>query len=101
MTETILDPATLAKLEPGLVSPLVAYLASEACEVSGETFAVGGGYVSRVAVVEGAGTLFEGDSYSPEDVIERWGAIMDLGQAKPYGSAMEAIQVALAKATSR
>lgn len=97
MTETILDEATLSKLEPELVSPLVAYLASEACEDSGQTYAVGGGYVSRVAVVEGAGTVFRGDTLSPEQVAEGWAAINDLSDATPFGSAMEAVQVALKK----
>src|SRR5262245_818044 len=68
MTETILDAATLAKLEPALVSPVVAYLASEKCEESGQVYAVGGGYVSRVAVVEGRGTFFAGGELTPEQV---------------------------------
>ncbi|MBZ0122234.1 MAG: SDR family NAD(P)-dependent oxidoreductase, partial [Sandaracinaceae bacterium] len=100
MTETILDAATLAKLEPELVSPLVALLASEACEHSGEVFAVGGGYVSRVAVVEGAGTLF-GGPMTPEDVLARMAAITDLSAAKPFASAMDEVQAALGRITSR
>jgi NAD(P)-dependent dehydrogenase (short-subunit alcohol dehydrogenase family) len=35
--------------DPANVSPLVAYLASESCEFSGETFYVQGGQVTRVA----------------------------------------------------
>lgn len=33
-----------------MVSPVVAYLASEACEMSGEIFSVAGGRVARVLV---------------------------------------------------
>jgi 3-hydroxyacyl-CoA dehydrogenase/3a,7a,12a-trihydroxy-5b-cholest-24-enoyl-CoA hydratase len=101
MTETILDEATLSKLEPSLVSPVVAHLASEACEDSGQVYAVGGGYVSRVAVVEGAGTFFPGGELTPEQVADGWATINDLSQAKPFGNAMEAVQVALAKATGK
>jgi hypothetical protein len=35
--------------DPANVSPLVAYLASDLCEFSGETFYVQGGQVTRVA----------------------------------------------------
>ncbi|MFK7985763.1 MAG: SDR family oxidoreductase [Sandaracinaceae bacterium] len=96
MTETILDEATLSKLEPALVSPLVAHLCSEGCEDTGQTYAVGGGYISRVAVVEAAGALLSGD-VTPEQVAANWDEISDLSAAKPYGSAMEAVQVALTR----
>lgn len=101
MTETILDEATLSKLEPALVSPLVAYLASERCAESGEVYAVGGGYVSRVAVVEGAGTFFATTEIAPEQIEASWAQINDLESARPFSSAMEAIQIALAKATGK
>ena len=41
MTEDLLGPL-VEKLDPALVSPVVAYLASEACDVSGEIYSVGG-----------------------------------------------------------
>ncbi|MCA9609761.1 MAG: SDR family oxidoreductase [Myxococcales bacterium] len=96
MTETILDAATLAKLEPTLVSPLVAYLASEGCEANGQIYAVGGGYVSRVALVEGAGTMLSGE-VTPEQVAGAWADIEDLSAAKPFANAMEAVGAALGK----
>ncbi|MCB9591300.1 MAG: SDR family oxidoreductase [Sandaracinaceae bacterium] len=96
MTETILDEATLAKLEPTLVSPLVAYLASEGCASNGQVYAVGGGYVSRVAVVEGAGTMLSGE-VTPESVAGAWAEIEDLSAAKPFANAMEAVGAALGK----
>lgn len=97
MTETILDAATLAKLEPKMVSPVVVYLASEACEEVGEVYAVGGGYVSRVAIVEAKGALFTGAELSPEQVREGWAQINDLTGAAPFANAMAAIQAALGK----
>ena len=97
MTETILDAATLAKLEPSWVSPVVAHLASANCDSNGQTYAVGGGYVSRVALVEGAGVIFEGEGVSPEQIAERWADVEDLSGAKPFPNAMAAIQAALGK----
>ena len=43
------------KLDPGLVSPLVAYLAHEECPVTGEMFSVGGGRVAQVFIAETQG----------------------------------------------
>jgi NAD(P)-dependent dehydrogenase (short-subunit alcohol dehydrogenase family) len=40
----------MERFEPSLVSPAVAYLASEECEYTGEVWSVGGGSVSRVFV---------------------------------------------------
>jgi hypothetical protein len=36
------------RLLPGLVTPVVAFLAHESCPVSGELYSVGGGRVARV-----------------------------------------------------
>ena len=49
MTEELLGAfgITSEQFGPELVSPAVAYLASEACELSGEVWSVGGGSVSR------------------------------------------------------
>ncbi len=52
MTEELLGAfgITADQFGPGLVSPAVAYLASEACELTGEIWSVGGGSVSRFFV---------------------------------------------------
>lgn len=49
MTEGLLGEV-LEYFQPELVSPAVAYLASEACEVVSEVWSVGGGSVSRIFV---------------------------------------------------
>ncbi|MBU3701604.1 MAG: SDR family oxidoreductase [Acidimicrobiia bacterium] len=46
MTEGLFEDL-IDKMDPALVSPLVAYLASEACEVSGEVYSAAGGIISR------------------------------------------------------
>ncbi|MFW6051183.1 MAG: SDR family oxidoreductase [Myxococcota bacterium] len=94
MTETIMPPEVLEKLKPELVSPLVAYLSSDQCHDTAQIYAVGGGYVSRVAVVEGRGVRFGGE-VSPEAVAERWSAVNDLEGAQPYPNAMEAAAAAM------
>jgi NAD(P)-dependent dehydrogenase (short-subunit alcohol dehydrogenase family) len=74
MTETIMG-ALGDKLDPGLVSPLVAYLAHEDCPVSGQTFSVGGGRVAHVFIGETQG--FTKADLSLEDVRDNWGTITD------------------------
>lgn len=79
MTQELLGPMA-ERLEPGLVSPVVAYLASEACEVTGEIYSVAGGTVSRmfVGLTPGWFKRPEGDgSLTPEDVQENLAAIRD------------------------
>ena len=91
MTEGILPPPVLDQLKPEYVSALVAYLASEEFESTGQVYAVGAGYVSRVAVVEGKGARLEpADAAAPEAVRSHWEAVSDLSEAKPYKNAMEA-----------
>jgi NAD(P)-dependent dehydrogenase (short-subunit alcohol dehydrogenase family) len=77
MTEDVMPPQLLEVLEPENVSPLVAYLASEACTDSGKIFSVGGGYIARVAIVEGPGATFD-DGFTPEDVQAKYAEICDM-----------------------
>ncbi len=90
MTETVMPPDMLKKLLPEYVSPLVAYLCSEACQETGQTYAVGGGYASRVAIMEAPGVVLDVASLTPEAVVEQWGKINDMSGARAYASAMEA-----------
>lgn len=53
MTEDYTPPDVLARMPAEAVSPLVAWLASPACDVSGQTFVAGGGRVRAAASVEG------------------------------------------------
>jgi NAD(P)-dependent dehydrogenase (short-subunit alcohol dehydrogenase family) len=78
MTEDVMPPQLLERIQPEHVSPVVAYLASETCTDTGRIYSVGGGYVARVAIVEGAGTAFD-EVPSPEDIAERWEAINAVG----------------------
>lgn len=74
MTEDILG-GLKDKLDPGLVSPLVAYLAHEECSVSGQLFSVGGGRVAQVFLGETKG--YYNAALTPEDVQDNWSTITD------------------------
>jgi NAD(P)-dependent dehydrogenase (short-subunit alcohol dehydrogenase family) len=72
MTEDLLGPL-VEKIAPELVSPVVAYLASEECDVNGEIYSVGGGRVSRIFIAEAPG-YFKKD-LTIEDVRDNWDTI--------------------------
>ncbi len=83
MTEDLMPPEVLERLRPEHVSPLVGYLSSPACEESGSVFSVGGGYVARVAIIEGEGVAFD-DVPTVEDVAARFEQIRALGQPTEF-----------------
>ncbi|MFD1936160.1 SDR family oxidoreductase [Nonomuraea mangrovi] len=74
MTEALLPAEFEAKFTAERVSALVAFLAHESCEASGEVFSVGGGKVARVFVAEGPG--WKTDDLSPEAIADNWDSIM-------------------------
>ncbi|MCH7585337.1 MAG: SDR family NAD(P)-dependent oxidoreductase [Acidobacteria bacterium] len=79
MTQELLGPMA-DRLQPALVSPVVAYLASEACDVTGEVYSVAGGTVSRMFVGLTQGWFKHPDkdgALTPEDVEENLSAIRD------------------------
>jgi putative sterol carrier protein len=93
LTEDVMPPDIFARLEPEFVVPLVVYLCSEDCAVSGQVFNAGGGVFSRAAVLTGAGARL-GDADRPptvEQVQACWGSIRSLDQGREFTSALEAI----------
>jgi NAD(P)-dependent dehydrogenase (short-subunit alcohol dehydrogenase family) len=63
--------------EPELVSPLVVYLASETCRVTGEIFSVGGGQIARIFVGLTEGVFRKDRGLTPEEIDASLEAIMD------------------------
>ena len=74
MTEDLLGPLA-EKLDPGLITPVVAWLAHEDCDVSGEIYSCGGGRVARVFIGVTPG-YFKAD-LTLEDVRDHWEQIRD------------------------
>ena len=66
---------------PEQVAPMVAYLASRACTVSGEAFSAGGGRYARVFIGVAAGWLGPADGVATvEDIEEHLDTIEDFGR---------------------
>ena len=69
MTEELLGPLA-EKLDPSLVSPLVAFLAHEDCEVSGEIYSAAGGRIARMFI--GLTHGYYNPELTLEDVRDHW-----------------------------
>jgi NAD(P)-dependent dehydrogenase (short-subunit alcohol dehydrogenase family)/putative sterol carrier protein len=93
LTEDIFPQELSDKVQPELVAPLVLYLCSERCPISGAVYNAGMGHFSRVGLVTGRGvTLGEaGELPQPEDVAREIKAIASLQKAVEFGSATEAL----------
>lgn len=87
LTDDILPPDLLDNMKPEFVSPLVAYLCSEQCPVTGNIYNAGMGYYNRAAVMTGQGVVIGGGKSMPavEDVAAGWEKISDMTDAKEYG----------------
>jgi NAD(P)-dependent dehydrogenase (short-subunit alcohol dehydrogenase family) len=65
-------------MDPALVAPMVAYLAHESCDVSGEVFVAGAGRFARLFVGVTPGYLHPGlTGATVDDVAANWAAIND------------------------
>ena len=74
MTEALLGNLGQS-LQPEYISPIVAWLSHEDCDVSGEVYSVGGGRVARVFIGEAEG--YFNKNLTLEDVRDNWDKIRD------------------------
>jgi hypothetical protein len=93
-----MPPAVLEKLKPEYVSPMVAYLCSEECQVSGNIFTAGGGYYGRAAIVEGKGAILH--EASLEDIRDNFSKITDMSGAEEFTNAFDEVSKRLQPATT-
>ena len=98
LTEDVMPPAVLERLLPEYVSPVVAYLCSEECQVSGNIFTAGGGYVGRAAIVESKGAVLP--NISIEAVRDNIDKISDMTGAEEFSNAFDEVSKRLATATA-
>jgi NAD(P)-dependent dehydrogenase (short-subunit alcohol dehydrogenase family) len=66
-----------AEMSPDLVAPMVAFLAHEACPVSGEIYAAGAGRFARIFIASTEGYVHAAPDPTIEDVAEHWASIND------------------------
>ena len=91
MTQDLPFAAMIKEASPDRVSAAVAFLASEACEFSGEVVAAGAGYFARVRIMESQGVHLPLAEVSPESFAANWDQIADMAGARPFDSAGAAL----------
>jgi NAD(P)-dependent dehydrogenase (short-subunit alcohol dehydrogenase family) len=88
MSARILDEEWERRLDPALVSPVVAFLSHESCAVSGQIFSAAAGRVAKIFIGEGPG--FYSPTLTPEVVRDEWDVICsENGYATPMSAADE------------
>ncbi len=98
MTEALMPKHALPYLKSEYVSAAVAYLSSEACQVSGHIISAGAGYFARTQMMEGSGVFLEGNAAAdPDAVAAAYGQISDLSAAASFHSANEYIEKVLGR----
>ena len=75
-TDEVGSPGS-GEMSPELVAPMVAFLAHEACPVSGEIYAAGAGRFARIFIASTEGYVHPTAEPTVEDVAEHWATIND------------------------
>jgi len=97
MTEGLIPPQVFEQLKPELVSPLVVYLASNACAETSGLFEVGGGWMGKVRWERSLGVGFDPRAgFSPEDVAASFAQICDFEGAAHPADNLEALKEMMA-----
>ena len=91
MTESLMTPDMLARLDPAFVSPMVAYLCSEQCQRTGDIWSAGAGYFARIEYREAPGLRIEGRAPTVEDVADNIDKIADLSTSKVFRTSSEEV----------
>jgi putative sterol carrier protein len=90
LTEDVMPGDLFANLAPEAVAPLVLFLCSRDCPVSGRIYNTGAGFVNRAAVITGPGVVLGDEKRPPsvEAVAEAFEDIGNLAEGKEYWEAM-------------
>jgi NAD(P)-dependent dehydrogenase (short-subunit alcohol dehydrogenase family)/uncharacterized OB-fold protein/putative sterol carrier protein len=95
LTQDILPGELAERSTPEAVVPVVLYLSSDLCPVSGGIYNAGAGFFGRAAVVSGHGVEV-GETATPEAVAAEWKQITSIKGAKEFRDANAVIMAMLA-----
>jgi len=91
MTKTIWPQEMVDMFKPDFIAPVVGFLGSDACPVSGTVHEVMAGWAAEVRWERTEGFCFPNDKkLSPEDVLSKWSQITDFSKATHPQTAQEA-----------
>lgn len=84
MTATILPSEIVEELKPDYVAPLVVALSHKSCNVTGQVYEVGSGWMAAVRWQRSDGTLLNHSTIpSIDDVASHWNEAIDFNGRKP------------------
>ena len=88
LTEDVVPPEIFRRMKVDFVTPAVLYMCSEQCQDSGLIINAGLGYFSRSAIMTGEGVMLsDGNKIpTPEEVMENWGRITSLENARFFSN---------------
>jgi NAD(P)-dependent dehydrogenase (short-subunit alcohol dehydrogenase family) len=87
MNKDLWNEVTMKKFNPEKVVPLVMFLCHEKNEENGALFELGAGFMARVRWQRAEGVLFP-DGFTAEDLMIKWGEVVDFGRSNDYPLAM-------------
>jgi NAD(P)-dependent dehydrogenase (short-subunit alcohol dehydrogenase family)/putative sterol carrier protein len=98
LTEDVMPGDLFEKMSPEAVAPLVVFLSSRECPVTGNIYNVGAGFINRAAILTGPGVVLGGADRPPsvERVADSLDAIDSLAGGKAYWEALAQIGDAVA-----
>ncbi len=93
LTDDILPPDLQDKLKPEFVAPMVVYLCSDQCPVTGGIYNAGMGHYSRAAVVTGSGAVVGGGTQVPsaEEIARDIKKIASLDNGREFHGLAQAL----------
>jgi NAD(P)-dependent dehydrogenase (short-subunit alcohol dehydrogenase family) len=86
LTEDVLPPDLFTQLKPEFVMPLVVYLCSEECPVSGNIYHAMSNSYNRIALMTSPGIAVTDGKKVPtvEEVVAKWDKVANMAGAKEY-----------------
>ena len=99
LTEDILPPDLLEKMQPEFVSPMTLVLASRDCPVTGRIYNAGMGCFNRVGIMTGPGIVTGEEIPSPEEIQAAMDEISSLDRARVYDQLNDMVGDVLATLT--
>ena len=86
LTEDVLPPDLFEQLKPEFVMPLVVYLCSEECPVSGNIYHAMSNSYNRIALLTNAGIATTDGKKVPtvEEVVAKWDKVVNMAGAKEF-----------------
>lgn len=95
MTETIMPPEILKRLNPEYVVPLVAYLTHESSTETYGVYEVGAGFYAKVRWERGSGHIFNtDDSFTPSAILKEWDNVVSTSNPEYPNAPANFIEIA-------